>query len=535
VEIRYQSVMPDYASILKRSIETLPEKTPDMRQAVYERARAALARQLTSVDPPLGPESIELQHRHLEDAISVVETDFSPSPADADKAPEDAAGNGEIPGDTALAGDEYPADLPAAEGEPSPSQGPDQSGPGESEPQAKERLERLSSGKRWEQPKASHAPAMIMLVLFALIALGAAIFAYTQWETVQAFIEDFGGETTVADGTASGDGAAPEIAGGGETVDAPKAEDRLLDGVAAPLDGAQALPSQVAEALDTTPVDGGPNRTAAETATESPGETMQPAPGVPGGTQAMVSETPAAETPTAEAPVAETLAAETPVVEAPAAAETAVSETPASETPAAELPAPEAPTGTETVDAVPQGLVGQRAIFEEQGAEGAPGKSVPGVVAWSQKDLENGLPAIVGVIDLPDRKAAVSLTITKNADAALPASHLIEIEFRGADGLVGSQLERVPALFMKQQAQTRGNRLTGEAVPVTENLYWIALSDQDDQVARNLMLLRDGAWFGLPMLFKNGRGGLLNFEKGIPGDQVFEAVLAAWDKAGAGQ
>jgi len=31
--------MPDYASILKRSIETLPEKTPDMRQAVYERAR----------------------------------------------------------------------------------------------------------------------------------------------------------------------------------------------------------------------------------------------------------------------------------------------------------------------------------------------------------------------------------------------------------------------------------------------------------------------------------------------------------------
>ena len=66
--------MPDYASILKRSIETLPEKTPELRQAVYERARTALARQLISVDPPLNPEAVELQHQHLEEAILKAES-----------------------------------------------------------------------------------------------------------------------------------------------------------------------------------------------------------------------------------------------------------------------------------------------------------------------------------------------------------------------------------------------------------------------------------------------------------------------------
>ena len=61
------------------------------------------------------------------------------------------------------------------------------------------------------------------------------------------------------------------------------------------------------------------------------------------------------------------------------------------------------------------------------------------------------------------------------------------------------------------------------------------LSDQGYHVSRNLALLRESTWFSLPMLFKNGRGDLLSFEKGIPGDQVFEAVLAAWEKPNTGQ
>ncbi len=69
--------MPDYASILRRSISGLTESSPDVREAVYQRARAALARQLTAVDPPLSTREIEAQHQELEDAVSRLEAEFA--------------------------------------------------------------------------------------------------------------------------------------------------------------------------------------------------------------------------------------------------------------------------------------------------------------------------------------------------------------------------------------------------------------------------------------------------------------------------
>src|SRR5687768_8332329 len=69
--------MPDYASILRRSISALPDSSPEMREAVYQRARAALARQLTAVDPPLSTRDIEAQHQELEDAVARLEADYA--------------------------------------------------------------------------------------------------------------------------------------------------------------------------------------------------------------------------------------------------------------------------------------------------------------------------------------------------------------------------------------------------------------------------------------------------------------------------
>src|SRR4029453_3791351 len=70
--------MPDYASILRRPVSPLPDASPEMREAVYQRARAALARQLTAVDPPLSTREIETQHQELEDAVVRLGAEFSP-------------------------------------------------------------------------------------------------------------------------------------------------------------------------------------------------------------------------------------------------------------------------------------------------------------------------------------------------------------------------------------------------------------------------------------------------------------------------
>src|SRR5687767_9482615 len=70
--------MPDYTSILRRSIAALPDSSPEMRAAVYQRARAALARQLTAVEPPLSSREIEAQHQDLEEAVARLEAEYAP-------------------------------------------------------------------------------------------------------------------------------------------------------------------------------------------------------------------------------------------------------------------------------------------------------------------------------------------------------------------------------------------------------------------------------------------------------------------------
>ncbi len=47
-------------------------------------------------------------------------------------------------------------------------------------------------------------------------------------------------------------------------------------------------------------------------------------------------------------------------------------------------------------------------------------------------------------------------------------------------------------------------------------------------MTRNVQLLREGSWFDIPILFSDQTRALLTFEKGIPGDKVFETVMASW-------
>ena len=45
--------MADYYAVLKRTLSSLPENTGEARRGVYEKARAALVRQLEGFDPAL--------------------------------------------------------------------------------------------------------------------------------------------------------------------------------------------------------------------------------------------------------------------------------------------------------------------------------------------------------------------------------------------------------------------------------------------------------------------------------------------------
>jgi len=457
--------MPDYVGILKRSIGALPDNDPALRQAVYERARSALARQLTGIDPPLSAEEIEVQHQHLEDAIQSVESELADGAAAAPaEEQEEAAEERDL---TAAASPVPPPIVRQAGRSDEVVAAPPQPPPADEEVEP-------APDEEAEPARPSRLPLMIMLALVALVLAGAAALAYTQWRTVETVYADlrdqiFGGQP----------------AGQAET---PAQEPPEVAAVEPPAAAEEPAPSVPPKSEERLPTDGN----AAGPAEQAPGESEQ-----------------AAREPSGEDATGET----------GPSADLGVPNIPSFNRPAA-------PEGTG--DNATAGLVAQRAIFYEQGEEGSSGRASQGAISWERIELPQEPPGITARVDLPEQGVTVTLTFTRNTDPALPASHLIEIDVEGG---LGGPIQRVPALVLKPSEQARGQALAGAAVPVTDRLFWIALSDDPDQVGRNLSLLRDGSWFDMPIMYEDGQRALLTFEKGIPGDRVFETVLAEWTEA----
>jgi len=421
--------MPDYASILRRSVSALPDPSPEMREAVYQRARAALARQLTAVDPPLSTREIETQHQELEDAVERLESEF----AQPEEPPPVFGGSPQR--------DEFLYSAPQTAAAQPKAPPP---------PQPADDLEDVAAEYDTDddedddfaddEESSSRAPLLIGLVLVLLVVIGAGAFAFAQRGTILGFL-GFGAEDDVAAVEAPAAPPAPE------EIDADKRPDRLTN-------GSEATP---------------PQDLAAAAAADA-----EPAAAVP--------------------------------AEEPAASE--------------EQTAALEPPGTS--------LVEQRAIYYFQGAEGTPGEASEGTVTWTEITKDDR-PAIQATLKIAKPDVTAIVTIYKNYDNALPASHLVEIQFTG--GLGANPIQRVPALVLKQTEQARGQPLAGAAVPVTNELFWIALSDDEGQVAQNLRLLGEGSWFDIPILFSDQTRALISFEKGIPGDKVFETVMASWTPA----
>jgi hypothetical protein len=75
--------MADYYPLLTRALNALPDRSPEMRRAVYERARTALTEQLRNLDPPLSEADIGRERLSLDEAIQRLEADQPPDPPPA--------------------------------------------------------------------------------------------------------------------------------------------------------------------------------------------------------------------------------------------------------------------------------------------------------------------------------------------------------------------------------------------------------------------------------------------------------------------
>jgi hypothetical protein len=174
-------------------------------------------------------------------------------------------------------------------------------------------------------------------------------------------------------------------------------------------------------------------------------------------------------------------------------------------------------------------------LYEERLGQSAP-TAIEGNVAWSVKEESPGgdakpEPVIQAQINVPERGLTALMTIKRNADSSLPASHVIEFVFSLPENFEGGSIDSVQRVSMKRNEQDRGDALIAVPAKITEDFHMIALNDFPEAVATNTELLRARGWMDIPLTYRNGRRALLTLEKGPAGTEAFTKAMQAWSLA----
>jgi hypothetical protein len=183
----------------------------------------------------------------------------------------------------------------------------------------------------------------------------------------------------------------------------------------------------------------------------------------------------------------------------------------------------------------PAAAVAQRVVLYEEDPSNPDGQRHVGSAIWRTETVSAGpglAPelAIRADVEVPERRLAMTFSLRRNTDPALPASHTIEIMFNLPADFPFGGVANVPGILMKESEQARGAPLSGLAVKVTNNFFLIGLSAAEVDLQRNLQLLKERPWFDIPIVYNNGRRAILAIEKGNPGERVFNEAFAAWGR-----
>jgi hypothetical protein len=133
-------------------------------------------------------------------------------------------------------------------------------------------------------------------------------------------------------------------------------------------------------------------------------------------------------------------------------------------------------------------------------------------------------------IGIPEMNMTVTIDLKRNTDKSLPASHLVELKYVLPQDVAGGSVISVPGIMMKFAESVRGTPLNAQSVKIVDGSFLIALSNQEVDRARNLQLLKERAWFDIPMIYANQHRGILSIEKSFRGEDVFHEAMTAWER-----
>ncbi|MGU3400346.1 transcriptional regulator [Brucellaceae bacterium D45D] len=175
---------------------------------------------------------------------------------------------------------------------------------------------------------------------------------------------------------------------------------------------------------------------------------------------------------------------------------------------------------------------GQQALLYEERGGTEQGSVERGTVAWSviQESPGEGQPeepAVRATVTMPTSKLQLKMTVRKNTDQSIPASHLIEMVFIPPEDFSGGVIDNVQRITFKDTEQATGNPLIAVPSKIGDNFFIIWLNDARTAQDTNLSLMRRLQWIDIPVSYRNGRRGLISLEKGAAGEKAFIDVLGA--------
>jgi hypothetical protein len=559
--------MADFVAVLRKTLDGLAEATPEMRVRVYDKARQTVAARLAALNPPPPEPVAQRQRQALEDAIATVESEYAPAKPTFDDPLDELESVFAALKDAKPISSKQAAPPPPKPAVPLPpfNQPVTTETPAIAMPRAQQVeplpfedeqddsdpfADEAQPEKRYDPPPRRRSYGGLVAAVLALLVLASG--GYGIWLNKDEFSQMLG---------LNGSGQQPEPT---DVATAPPADTpEPTQPAAQPADAATEQPPAGTDAAD--------NAAQPETPPAEEGETKftqrlnadgtEVDAGPAGGDQTFGEGTsvasltapiaadqppvvPAAPATDAPKPASDAAAAPTdtlPPVDGTAPADPATAPETAAADPAAPVGAtpPATAPGTATAPAATPVPVGQRAIFYEERTNVAQGSAEPGSIVWSEVQESPGADqppeaAIRAEATIPGKDIQLRMTIRRNADKTLPASHIIEMIFLTPDGFEGGGIDNVLRVAMKTSEQDAGSPLIGIPAKIADGFFLVALNDSKSEIDANLNLMRRQSWIDIPIIYKNGRRALFTMEKGVPGEKVFNDTLKAWEPKTAG-
>jgi hypothetical protein len=155
-----------------------------------------------------------------------------------------------------------------------------------------------------------------------------------------------------------------------------------------------------------------------------------------------------------------------------------------------------------------------------------------GSTTWSLIPPVPSRPATVAVkaeADIPGLKMHATMTLMKNTDPTLQATHAIDLKLSFADGAPITGFKDVSLPQMRKEDSTAAEVLTSVKVKISDTYFLIALAKGDADTARNLHLMRTRAWFDFPLLLNDDPIAKVVFQKSPKGQAMLQKAFYAWN------